>query len=239
MEIKAIAERAKETDPEGALAPDEWWQWVPGILNMPIEKDAECLRSPPWLTWSVAALIAVVSLAAFPDLQTAISDFGLIPDQFGRDGGLTFLTSFFLHGDLLHLLSNVYFLLVFGDNVEDWLGKRWYVLLLVSAALAGDALHILGDPSSTTPCIGASGGISGIIAFYALKFPNVRLSFLVRIAVWFRWISVPAYILFLVWITLQFLGAWMQTSASSHVAYLAHLGGVAVGFTFWLASRKD
>ena len=238
-EIELIQQQAQEKARENPNAPDEWWQWIPGILSMPIEQDAECVRSRPWITWGATALIAVVSLAAFPDLQTAIADYGLIPDQFGRDGGLTFLTSFFLHGNLFHLLSNVYFLLVFGDNVEDWLGKRWYVLLLASAALAGDALHILGDPGSTTPCIGASGGISGIIAFYALKFPNVRLSFLVRIAVWVRWISVPAYILFLVWITLQFLGAWMQTSASSHVAYLAHLGGVAVGFIFWLASRKN
>jgi len=126
--------------------------------------------------------------------------------RFERHGGLTFLTSFLLHSGVFHLLGNVYFLLVFGNNVEDWLGKWRFLLLLLCATLIGDVVHVFGNADSTTPCIGASGGISGVVAFYALKFPRVRLGFLMRLYLWFRWISVPAYAMFFIWMPMQFLG---------------------------------
>src|SRR5207249_4486791 len=115
-------------------------------------------------------------------------------------------TSFFLHGGWVHLLGNLYFLLIFGDNVEDYLGRWRYLLLILLAMIVGDALHVLMDPRSAVPVIGASGGIAGIITFYALKFPRVRLGFLFR----FWWFHMPAYFALIMWVLLQFVGAWLQ-----------------------------
>lgn len=238
IEIDAIRQQAEDSN-WGGNAPDTWWQWIPALLGMPVEHDAGSIRALPWATWGLAALITAASLLAFFDLPTAIARFGLIPAQSGRDGGLTFLTSFFLHGGLFHLLGNMYFFLVFGDNVEDWLGKRRFFLLILCAALAGDIFHILGDPCSTIPCIGASGGISGVVAFYALKFPRAKLGLLIHFYFVFRWLRLPASLLFLAWLGLQFLGAMTQISGFGNVSSLAHLGGAAVGLAFSFASRND
>jgi membrane associated rhomboid family serine protease len=145
--------------------------------------------------------------------------------------------SFFLHGGIFHLLSNLCFLLVFGDKVEDDLGSGRFLLLLTMATVVGDIVHIAADPDSTLPCIGASGGISGVIAYYALKFPRARLGFLFWIFHVFRWVRAPAVVLFVVWIGIQLLGTSNQLAGISNVSYLAHLGGAAVGFVFWLVFR--
>jgi membrane associated rhomboid family serine protease len=205
---------------------------------MPIEQDVDRVVKQPWVTWSLAALITVVSVAAFFDLKNVVFDFGLIPAKAARYGGLTFITSFFLHGGIFHLLGNLYFLMVFGDNVEEWLGRRRYVLLLICASLAGDMLHVLYESGSEIPCIGASGGISGVIVFYALRFPRARLGFLIRIYLWFKWIRMPAYAMLVIWFAMQLFGAWTQIAGISNVSSLAHIGGAAVGFIFWLVMRK-
>ncbi len=237
LEMESIREKARGGD-WGEETPDAWWQWIPGLLGMPIEQEIERPRHVPWLTWMLTLLISTVSILAFFDLEATVKAFGLVPAQFGRSGGLTLLSSFLLHGGAFHLIGNMYFLLVFGDNVEDWLGKGRFLLLLIFASLAGDALHVLGDPHSSVPCIGASGGISGVIAFYALAFPRARLGVLVHVYLWFRWIRMPAYAMFIIWTLLQAYGAWAQLAGFSNVSSLAHLGGAAVGFVFWLLSRK-
>jgi membrane associated rhomboid family serine protease/Zn-finger nucleic acid-binding protein len=238
LEVDTIMERARGSD-WGNDSPEEWWQWIPALLGMPVEHEAALLRRLPLVTWSLALLITIVSVFAFSDIEGVVDGLGLIPARTGRYGGLTLLTSFFLHGGLFHLIGNVYFLLVFGDNVEDWLGRWRYALLLACSALVGDALHVLANPESTVPCIGASGGISGVIAFYALRFPRARLGMLVRIHYWFRWVRMPAYAMFLVWVGVQAFGVWAQLAGFSNVSSLAHIGGACVGFVFWLVTRGE
>jgi len=238
LEVDAIREAA-ERDHSGADAPDEWWQWIPAALGMPVEHDAGSSCRLPWVTWALTLLICAVSVVAFMDRSNWIQQWGLIPAEFGRHGGLTLVTSFFLHGGVLHLLGNVYFLMVFGDNVEEALGRLRFILLVVIASLVGDAVHIMADPSSPIPCIGASGGISGVIAFYALRFPNARLGIMMRYYLWVRWIRVSAFSLFLIWIAMQALGTWAQIAGFSNVSSLAHLGGATTGFLFWLMSRNE
>jgi len=237
----AIYEARLLAEQKGDELPDAGWKTIPAIFGMPVEVETKPLQHVPWLTWSVAALVALVSLFAFTNLRTAIQDFGLIPAQAWRDGGATFLTSFFLHGGFWHLFSNLYFLIVFGMRVEDFIGWEKLLVLLVFAALAGDVLHILGDPHSDAPCIGASGGISGIIAYYSLKLPHARLGFLFR-SIWLsgyvRWVQVPAWGAFALWIMIQLLGSLQQLSGFGRVSALAHLGGAAAGFLFWLVWRK-
>jgi membrane associated rhomboid family serine protease/Zn-finger nucleic acid-binding protein len=236
LELDAIRQQAKESDWE-QNAPDEWWQWIPAVLGMPVEHDSEPVQQSPWITWSLSLAILAVSLIAFTDFENVVHALALIPAHYGRYAGLTFLTSFFLHGGGVHLFGNLYFFLVLGDNVEDWLGKHMFLLLLFSATLAGGILHTIGDPRSTIPCIGASGGISGIIAFYALKFPRARLGILVRFYLMFRWVRIPAYAMFILWLLLQVWGVYAQISGFSNVSSLAHLGGAATGFLFWFFTR--
>lgn len=152
--------------------------------------------------------------------------------------GLTLVTSFFLHGSLLHLIGNGVFLLMFGDNVEDFLGHARYALLLVGASLAGDLIHIFFEPKGELPCIGASGGISGVIMFYALQFPRARLVQMFRFGLVIRWVRFSAWTAILVWIGLQLFGVWEQISGVSNVSALAHLGGAAFGAGFWFLSRE-
>jgi membrane associated rhomboid family serine protease len=238
LELDTIREEVRGSD-WGQGGPEQAWQWLPGILGMPVEQDVAPIRQLPWMTWLLALVISAISIMAFSDLRNAVQDYGLIPMQWGRYGGLTFLTSFFLHGGILHLLGNMYFFLVFGDNVEDYLGKWSFLLLLLCATVAGHALHIVGDPRGGIPCIGASGGISGIIVFYALKFPRARLGILVRIYMWFRWIRMPAYAMLVIWIGFQAFGVYMQTAGFSNVSSLAHLGGAAVGLLFWILTSES
>ncbi|MHC4677439.1 MAG: rhomboid family intramembrane serine protease, partial [Planctomycetota bacterium] len=116
-----------------------------------------------------------------------VTNWGLVPAELGRRFGLTFVTSFFLHGGLVHLFGNLYYLVVFGDNSEDVLGRGRYLLLIAAATIVGDIAHIVSDPGSTTPCIGASGGISGVLAYYCLRFPKAS----VGIVVFFHWVRLP------------------------------------------------
>ena len=236
LELDAIREEARGED-WGGDVPEASWQLLPGILGMPVEQDVPRIRQLPWVTWVLALLISAVSIMALSDLQNIVQDYGLIPNQLGRYGGLTFLTAFFLHGGVLHLLGNMYFFVVFGDNVEERLGRWKFLLLLICATMAGHMLHILGEPRGNVPCIGASGGISGIIVFYALTFPRARLGLLVWICLWFRWIRMPAYAMLIIWIGLQVFGACEQVSGVSNVSSLAHLGGASMGFFFWFLSK--
>jgi membrane associated rhomboid family serine protease len=214
--------------------PDSNWQFVPAILGFPVEHDEGALQRQPIGTWSLSAVILLVSLLAMQNLDAAVRDFGLIPAEAFRLGGLTLVSSFFLHGGMLHLIGNLYFLMVFGDNVEDYLGRKRFLLLVALASLSGDLLHLLGSWNSTVPCIGASGGISGVIVFYALQFPKAKLGFFWRYGyVWMRWVRISARTALLLWLLLQGLQTFLQLTEAGRVSGLAHLGGALVGFLFW------
>jgi membrane associated rhomboid family serine protease len=172
-------------------------------------------------------------------LREVVQRFGLIPAQATRLDGLTFVTSFFLHAGIIHLAGNMYFLLAFGHAVENFLRPLRYLALIAVAAFIGDLAHIALDPRSQTPCIGASGGIAGVITFYALNFPRMRLAFLMRLGfVWFRWIRLPAWFVFILWILFQIIGTLEQKAGLSSVSSAAHLGGAAIGVLAWLVWRN-
>ncbi|MHC4400476.1 MAG: rhomboid family intramembrane serine protease [Planctomycetota bacterium] len=235
-EAERVAEEARHEERPFA-GPADTWQWIPGLLGMPVECRASPVRSTPWLTWGLAAVLAFVFGLTYQNAWV-LKQFGLIPAEAWQSGGLTLLSSFFLHGGLLHLIGNVYFLLVFGDNVEDYLGRLRYALLLLAATVAGGAAHVLSDPGSTHPCIGASGGISGVVTFYAFRFPQARLGLLLRYWVLFRWVYMPAWFAFILWLVLQSLFVFLQTAGLSNVSALSHLGGAAVGLIAWILWRQ-
>ncbi len=134
---------------------------------------------------------------------------------------LTLLTSMFLHGGLFHLLGNMLYLWIFGNNIEDFLGPVRFILFYVIAGLGASLVHILFNPGSKIPMIGASGAIAGILGAYLVLFPNARIKTLV-----FFWIiPVPAAFLLVVW----FFGQIMNIGMSGGVAWFAHIGGFMIG----------
>jgi membrane associated rhomboid family serine protease/Zn-finger nucleic acid-binding protein len=238
MKVEQLAEEARGSDFDSA-PPDEWWKQIAAFCGMPVEFDTPQPARRPWATRVLCVLIIFVSLHALPNLHDAVSNFGLIPAEATRMGGLTFLTSFFLHAGIIHLVGNLYFLFVFGDDVENFLRPSRYLALIALATFVGDLAHIAANPRSSVPCVGASGGISAVITFYALQFPHVRLGFLFRWGwYYFRWIRLPAWFVFVLWVLFQIFGAWEQVAGISSVSAFAHLGGAATGVVGWLSWRK-
>jgi membrane associated rhomboid family serine protease/Zn-finger nucleic acid-binding protein len=237
-EVERLAKQAEGPELDSA-APDESWKQIAAFLGMPVEFDAPEEQRRPWATVLLSAAIICTSLVAFLNLRVVVQRFGLIPAEATRLDGLTFVTSFFLHAGIIHLAGNMYFLLAFGHAVENFLRPLRYLALITLAALIGDLAHIVLDPRSQIPCIGASGGIAGVITFYALNFPRMRLAFLMRWGfVWFRWIRLPAWFVFVLWILFQIIGTLEQKAGMSSVSSAAHLGGAAVGILAWLVWRK-
>jgi membrane associated rhomboid family serine protease len=232
LEALKQEQHAKDT---GISSPDHWWEIIPALFGLPIEYNQTSLKHKPFATWTLAALIAFVTFYFYWELETVITNWGLVPAELGRHFGFTFISSFFLHAGLIHLIGNLYFLLVFGDNTEDVLGKMRFLLLVAIATIIGDIAHIMGDPRSTIPCVGASGGISGILAYYCLRFPKAR----VGIILYFRWVRLPVGIMFALWVFLQVILAYRQVLGFSNVSALAHLGGASIGVLFWLLNRKS
>ncbi len=242
-EVERIQREAEESETGiGVSGPNEIWKWIPGLLGMPVQYGAPAKKDLPWVTWGLGAVVAMIGLIALANLSEAARGFGYIPSEALRYGGMTVFTSFFIHGGLAHLAVNLYFFLTFGDNVEDFLGRRRYLILIGAATLGGAILHTLPDPRSIVPVIGASGGISGILAFYALTFPRSRVG-LTHWWYWVlsggRWLCLPVWMIFAGWLILQLLGVWLQLGGWSNVSALAHLGGAAAGFLLWLVWRND
>ncbi|WP_347243494.1 rhomboid family intramembrane serine protease [Thermogutta sp.] len=233
---RAKIEQLARRDQANEDLPSEPWQWIPAFFGLPVEVEGPALRSIPWLTWGTVVACVLVFLYSLQNLGVFVQQLGFIPAQPFRLAGLTLLTSFFLHGGIFHLIGNMYFLLVFGDNVEDHVGRWFYLALLVLAHVTGLLFHALGDPRVDIPCVGASAGISGAIVFYGLQFPKAKLGILFR---YFFWLRFPAVWGLVAWVVLQVLTAYSQLSGASDVSALAHLGGSTVGMIAWMLWKNQ
>jgi len=218
------------------MTPDAFWKYLPAVLGMPVEVDEGRPARSPLVTWSLSAAMALLlaALLAGGALSKAIAEWGFVPDAWFRHFGLTVPASFLLHGGIFHLVGNLYFFMVFGDNVEETLGPWRFVLLLAGAHVAGMLLHAAADPRGDMPCVGASAGIAGVIACYAVVFPYARIG----LFIWFRWLAIPAFVALVLYVGMQSLGTWRQVGGFSHVSYLAHLGGLATGAVVGLLARS-
>lgn len=205
----------------------------PALLGLPVELDDVGLKHVPWTTRAVIAATAIASLLAFLDLDAAVARFGFVAADAWRLGGLTFVTSFFVHVSALHLLGNLWFLGIFGDDAEDHLRPSRFLLLLLLATLAGNAVDAAITTFPLVPAVGASGGISGVLVYSALLHPGRRLGMPYFYGL--RWIPLPAVVWLFFWVALQVLGVW---AGFGGVAYGAHLGGAAVGLLVWLGERR-
>ena len=145
----------------------------------------------------------------------------------------TLFTSMFMHGGFLHITGNMLFLWVFGNNIEDRMGRIGFLLFYLLAGLIAVYTQALIDPGSTAPTIGASGAIAGVLGAYALLFPKARVLTLIFIIFFVTLVEIPALILLAVWFILQFVPALGQVAVGSGggqgVAYFAHVGGFVFG----------
>lgn len=240
----AEAERRKASadwpGPAGRDVPDDPWHAVLTFLGFPVEENAPARRVRPWLTWTILGLciLATAGPMGSGQLEEMIRRNGFVPDDPWRNGGATLLTSFFLHAGWLHLIFNMWFLWLAGDNCEDLLGARRFMGLVFGGALAAMGFHAWFDPRPDTPLVGASGGISALLGFYAFALPHVRLVMCWRIGWYPFWMRLKVGHALVLWLAGQMIGLVMQLSGSGNVSSLAHLGGVFAGIGFWLLWRK-
>lgn len=141
---------------------------------------------------------------------------------------LSLLTCMFLHGSWTHLLGNMWFLWLFGNNVEDRLGAFWYVALYLVGGLIGSGAHWAVDPNSTTPVIGASGAIATVLGAYAITWPWARVSCLVFLFIFITIVDIPALVVLGAWFVIQVLESGRHV-ATANVAWWAHIGGFLAG----------
>jgi membrane associated rhomboid family serine protease len=182
------------------------------------------------------------------ELRLLFIDYGLVPvklflpvEVVGVTEKVTpFLTSMFLHGGWFHMISNMYFLYIFGDNVEDLMGHIRYFFMYILFGLAAAFTQVVLYPDSTIPTIGASGAVSGVMGYYFVKFPHSRIKTLVFIIFFVTIIEIPAVFFLAFWFFMQFINGSMQLMISNTggVAWWAHIGGFVAGFIYALIDKK-
>jgi membrane associated rhomboid family serine protease len=148
------------------------------------------------------------------------------------------LTSMFLHGGWMHLLGNMWFLWLFGNNIEDSMTRPRFVLFYLLCGLAAALLQVFTDPSSAVPMIGASGAISGVMGAYLILYPNVRVYTLLPLGFFSTTYALPAWVMLIYWAVLQLVGGLGATEGG--VAFWAHVGGFLAGIALVkLFARRD
>jgi membrane associated rhomboid family serine protease len=201
---------------------------------------------------NVAVFLYQVSLAvAGPEAhQVFVETYGAIPLRTahalaGRypfvDGVAPIFTSIFLHGGWFHLIGNMWFLWIFGDNIEDELGHFPYLVFYIACGLAASLAHFFANPTSTVPAVGASGAIAGVMGAYLVRFPWARIVTLIPIFFFFTTVEIPAVLMLFYWFLIQFVSgaATFGQSSMGGVAWWAHIGGFVTGAALiWSRPRR-
>lgn len=153
----------------------------------------------------------------------------------------TIFTSMFLHGNWLHIGSNMLYLWIFGNNIEDTLGRGRFILFYFTCGAAAVIAQVLSDPSSPVPMVGASGAVAGILGAYLILYPRARILTLVPVFIIFFTIEVPAFFIIGYWALIQLANAYLlgggEMLRQGGVAYFAHLGGFGAGVALIMLTR--
>ncbi len=175
----------------------------------------------PLITVTLIALNVIIFIFSLSNFDNIISTFGFVPAYFSI---LTIFTSMFLHGGLAHIFGNMWYLWIFGDNIEDILGKGKYLFLYFMSGIGATFTHLITNLGSFIPAIGASGAISGILGSYIVLFPHAKI----RV----RFGHLPAYVVVGLWFIMQLLFATTSLfgGSGSGIAFWAHVGGFASGY---------
>ena len=177
------------------------------------------------------------------ELQAFIFANGLIPSQLianPESEWMTIFSSMFLHGGWFHIINNMWVLLIFGDNVEAGMGSIRYPIFYLLSGVAAGLLQTYVLPSSTTPMIGASGAVAGVLGAYLVLFPRSRIASLVPILFIFTIVEIPAMLFLLFWFISQLYSGWfaIQGGGGSGIAWWAHIGGFVFGVLMVFFFRK-
>jgi membrane associated rhomboid family serine protease len=198
-------------------------------------------RTTPYAT---LALIGVTALAFLyelqlsgPDLQRLVDAWGVVPAAFSWPA---VFTSLFLHGGWLHVLGNMLYLWIFGDNVEDRLGHGWYLLVYALCGAAAAVGQVLVNPDSTIPMVGASGAVAGVMGAYFVLYPRSRVLTAVFIVFFLDLIEIPAIFFLGIWFLMQLfsgVGSLGVEAAGGGVAFWAHVVGFVTGAAVGVGCR--
>ena len=199
-------------------------------------------HSRPFVTYAIIGLnvgVYLYELSLGSALNTFILQYGAVPSCIFNPAGVatyfTLLSSMFIHASIMHIVGNMLFLWIFGDNIEDRMGHLFFIVFYILCGLAGTLLHSITDPNSQVPMVGASGAISGIMGAYILLYPKARILALVPLGFFLRIMKLPALVFLGIWFFYQFfLGILAIGTKSGGVAYFAHIGGFAVGLVIAL-----
>ncbi len=210
---------------------------------IPLRDDAPRLTVPV-VTGLLIAANVVVYIYQFalwfespPTEMAFVGAYALIPERVSGaltltgpvvGGLLPFLTSMFLHGGWLHLLGNVWFLWIFGDNVEDELGHLTFLLFYIACGFAAALAQYAADFGSNIPMVGASGAIAGVMGAYLIRFPRARVSVLLPIVIIWTTVELPAFLMLTYWFAIQVYSG-TGGGAGGGVAWWAHIGGFVAG----------
>lgn len=197
-------------------------------------RDTQPSSSFPFVTVALIVMNVAVFLNEWSmntwELNHLIGTYGIVPDRFQYTD---LLTSMFLHGGWLHVIGNCWFLWIFGDNVEDILGHGKFLVFYLLAGAAAGLVHVLLNPYSRVPTVGASGAIAGVMGAYMLKFPHSRILTLVPIFIFVTTMEIPALVMLAYWFLIQIFSGmgsigYSQISRGG-VAWFAHVGGFLAG----------
>ena len=207
---------------------------------------------------NVAAWVLVQGMGSEPNLSASVCQLGLIPGEAlgrlppgtevpgsaalpcttGASGWYNVFSSMFLHGGWLHLIGNVWFLWVFGNNVEDSMGRFRFLVFYLLTGVAAAAAQAAVNPDSAIPMVGASGAISGVMGAYIVLYPRVKVHMLIFLGIFITRIAVPAVFMLGYWFLLQLVGGIPTLkSESGGVAFWAHAGGFVAGMASVLLFR--
>lgn len=221
---------------------------------LPIRDENPTVRLP-LATYALIALNVVVwvlfeGMGAEPRLTQSVCALGLIPGEFlsawtGLGPGtagvgpvcplgpganpLAPVTSMFTHGSWLHLIGNMWFLHIFGNNVEDVMGRVRFVVFYLLAGVVAAAAQVAAAPGSLIPMVGASGAIGGVMGAYVVLFPRAGVRTFVFLGFWARMVVLPAYVMLGYWFLLQLLSGSLGGGTGGGVAFWAHVGGFVAG----------
>lgn len=210
----------------------------------------------PYVTYSLVGVNALVWIliqgAGFSgSLEQSVCQFGLIPAHLSDTGHsntcppstvsafLTIFTSMFMHGGWMHILGNMLFLWVFGDNVEDSMGHFRFLVFYLLGGLGAALAQVWTEPSSGIPMVGASGAIGAVMGAYLMLYPRAKVVIAVFIIVIFTTYRVPAFLMLGYWIGVQFVSAISTDSAGGGVAFWAHVGGFITGAVLVMFFRDE
>lgn len=197
-------------------------------------RDTQPSYSKPIVTVVLIVINILVFLFEFSlddySKNAFIGTFGLVPDRFHF---ANVLTSMFLHGGWMHVLGNMWFLWIFGDNIEDILGHGKYLLFYLLCGVGAAMTQVYFSPDSRVPMVGASGAIAGVMGAYMMKFPHSRISTLIFLAFFITTVEVPAWVMLIYWFFIQLISGvgsvgYSQVSQGG-TAFLAHVGGFVAG----------